>query len=273
MKSKMVFGKTDETGLLPVYMTTAGYWEHQPETVRASGFPDFQLHQVLSGQGRLVIGEKEIMVGPGDVFFLFPEIQHGYTPVSDRWELAWVSFQGREARQLLAYAGVNESGAVRLRTDSLLDALERMLMLEEGGEEYETECSKLVYAMLLDLKFLLSGKVNRDFTMERIRPVLGHIAQHLDRPLPLAELADIAGVSPQYLCRMFQKTLKIRPLAYINQERINKSKKLMFSDRDKKIYEIAGMVGYENPSYFCAVFKRHTGMSPEEFKQLHGLNR
>ncbi|AIQ65642.1 AraC family transcriptional regulator [Paenibacillus stellifer] len=273
MESKMIFGKSDETSLLPLYMTTAGYWEHQTETVRTSGFPDFQLHQVLNGQGRLIIGEKDLTVGPGDVFFLFPEIPHRYTPISDRWELAWVSFQGREARQLLAYAGLNESGAANLRRGSLLNELQQMLAMEEGEDEFEAECSKLLYQLLLDLKKLLPAPVNRDYGMERIRPVLRHIAENLERPLPLAELGDIAGVSPQYLCRLFQKTLKLRPLAYINQERINRSKKLMFSEAGRKIYEIAGLVGYENPSYFCAVFKRHTGMSPEDFKELHGLGR
>lgn len=272
MKSRIIFGKTEETSRLPVFMTTLGYWEHQDETHRPAGFPDYQVHQVIQGQGSLILGEEEFLVGPGQAFFLFPGIPHKYMPVSDRWELAWVSFQGREASQLLAYAGVNGSGVGRLRTSTLLAPLYRMLEAEETGtEDFETECSKQLYNLLLDLKKELIEPAAKNDELERMRPVLTYIAQNLSRPLPLGELAEIAGVSPQYLCRLFQKTLKLRPLAYINQERVNLSKKLMFTERGKKIYEIAQRAGYENSSYFCAVFKRYTGMSPEEFKRMHGL--
>ncbi|RCX16427.1 AraC-like protein [Fontibacillus phaseoli] len=273
MKDAFLFSRTEETTGLPVFMTTVGYWRHQSETDRPSGFPDYQLHQVLSGQGNLRLGEDEYLVGPGDVFFLFPGIPHRYMPVSTQWEMAWVSFQGRESNHLLSYAGINSSGVGKLRSGTLLKGLERMLSMEgkEAGE-FEVECSKQLYSLFLDLKKLLIEPAGRNEDLERMKPVLRYIAQHLHRPLPLAELAEIASVSPQYLCRLFQKTMKMRPLYYVNQERISLSKKLMFSERNKKIYEIAHQVGYENSSYFCAVFKRHTGMSPEDFKKLHGLN-
>ncbi len=273
MKDAILFSRSDEAAGLPVFMTTVGHWRHQSETDRPSGFPDYQLHQVLGGQGKLVLGDEEYLVGPGDVFFLFPGIPHHYMPVSAQWEMAWVSFHGREASQLLAYAGINSSGVGKLRSEALLKGIEEMLLMgekEAGG--FEVECSKQLYSMLLDLKKLLIEPAGRNEEMERMKPVLRYIAQHLQRPLPLAELAEVASVSPQYLCRLFQKTMNMRPLYYVNQERISLSKKLMFSERNKKIYEIAHQVGYENSSYFCAVFKRYTGMSPEDFKRLHGLN-
>lgn len=46
----------------------------------------------------------------------------------------------------------------------------------------------------------------------------------------------------------------------------------MFSSRGQRIYEIAQRAGFENVSYFCAVFKRTTGMQPEEWRGLHGLD-
>ncbi|WP_410772146.1 AraC family ligand binding domain-containing protein [Fontibacillus sp. BL9] len=273
MKDAFLFSQTEEATGLPVFMTTVGYWQHQSDTIRPSGFPDYQLHQVLGGQGRLVLGEEEYLVGPGDIFFLFPGIPHHYTPVSAQWEIAWVSFHGREASQLLSYAGIERSGVVKLRSEALMKGLEQMLSMEgKDAADFEVECSKQLYSLLLDLKKLLIEPTGRNEELERMKPVLRYIAQHLHRPLPLAELAEVASVSPQYLCRLFQKTMKMRPLYYVNQERVSQSKKLMFSERNKKIYEIAHQVGYENSSYFCAVFKRHTGMSPEDFKKLHGLN-
>jgi AraC family transcriptional regulator, arabinose operon regulatory protein len=277
MNTRIFFGKTDEAARLPVYMTTVGYWEHQFETERPEGFPDYQIHQVIQGQGRLIIeDEGEYIVGPGEVFITYPNIPHEYRPITDHWELAWVSFQGREASQLLAYAGITSSGVYKLRKSELLHGLEQMLVDGEGkGEPMdavdERDSSKHLYALLLDLKPLLIVSDNDNDEMERLKPVLRYIKEHLDQPLSLKELADVAVVSPQYLCRLFQKALRVRPVFYVNQERINRSKQLMFSERELRIYEVADRVGYENASYFCTIFKRHTGMSPEKFRKLHGL--
>ncbi|KAI7253795.1 hypothetical protein KC345_g11330 [Hortaea werneckii] len=269
----MIFCEVEETALLPLYATTIGYWEHQEETVRPAGFPDYQLHQVLGGKGEVTIRDKRYIAGPGDLFFLYPDVPHSYTPLSREWELAWISFNGREAAQMLLYAGIRESGMGALRAEPILNPLEAMLTLSYGDDLQDNlERSKLLYALLLDLKRSLLPASNEAHELERMKPVLQYIELHLHRPLLLKELAEVAEVSQQYLCRLFQRTVRERPVAYINKQRVNRSKQLMFSSRGQRIYEIAQRAGFENVSYFCAVFKRITGMQPEEWRHLHGLD-
>lgn len=273
MKSKIFFAQTDELQLLPIYATTIGFWEHQEETDRPSGFPDYQLHQIHEGKGELIIQDKRYIVGPGDVFLLFPNIKHAYIPISTKWRLSWISFNGREAGQMLQYAGIRESGPARLKEEKDLRPLKDMIHMSDSNDlDTNLERSKQLYSLLLDLKGSLVSPLNEALELERIRPVLRYIENNLHKPLPLKELAEVISVSPQYLCRLFQKAIHDRPVTYINKQRINLSKQLMFNGRDKKMYEIAELVGFENPSYFCLVFKRLTGMSPEQFKQLHGLD-
>jgi AraC family transcriptional regulator of arabinose operon len=272
LDSRILFQKSDELDWLPFYVTTLGYWRHQTEMGRPTGFPDYQFHQILNGQGKLKLEGEEFILGRGDVFFLYPDIAHQYEPISEPWELAWVSFNGREVSPLLSKAGINKPGVSRLKGERLMHALREMLMLEESSvEDIDIERSKLIYQLLLDLGQQLILPSSADADKERLRPVLRYIDQHLHESVTLQELAEVASVSPQYLCRLFQRILKVRPMTYINQERINKSKQLMYSHRSKRMYEIARMVGFEHPSYYCAVFKRHTGMTPEQFKALHGI--
>ncbi|MFD2114493.1 AraC family transcriptional regulator [Paenibacillus yanchengensis] len=271
MKSKMSFPRIEESLLLPLYVTSVGYWEHQDETVRPFGFPDFQIHQVLSGKGELQYLNDEKVVGPGDLFVLFPEVPHRYVPLSSKWEVAWVAFNGREAGQLLSYARINGSGISQLKTTTILQSLQELLMLDDEDNDAEINRSKLIYTLLLDLKKELIGSANEIHDEERLRPALQYIHNHLHRNLNLQEIASAAHMSEQYLCRLFKKTLAMRPMEYINQERIRFSKRLMFKKRSKKLYEIAQEVGYDNASYFSAVFKKYSGMSPEQFKKLHGL--
>lgn len=144
------------------------------------------------------------------MFFLYPDVPHRYMPISDRWELAWVSFQGREASQLLSYAGITGSRVCRLRTATLLRGLEQLLVREDNGDttdyaDYDVECSKQLYALLLDLKPLLIESANYNDELERLKPVLRYIAEHLDRSLSLKELADVAVVSPNICAGCFRR--------------------------------------------------------------------
>jgi len=232
------------------------------------------MHQVLDGKGELTVDGKSCIVGPGEVFFLYPDIPHAYTPLSRQWQVAWVSFNGREAGQMLKHAGIVESGTGRLGDNRLLYALERMLELAAEDEQTANrERSKQLYGLLIDLKHLLVSPFHADMDIDRLKPVLYYIEHRLHDPLSLNDLAGIIDVSPQYLCRVFQQTLRMRPIEYVNQQRVNRSKQLMFRDPDRKMYEIAKLVGFENASYFCSVFRRRTGMTPDAFKKLHGLGR
>jgi AraC family transcriptional regulator of arabinose operon len=45
----------------------------------------------------------------------------------------------------------------------------------------------------------------------------------------------------------------------------------MFKEGSIKMQEVARRSGFESPSYFSSVFKRLEGLSPEQFKKIHGI--
>lgn len=98
----MVFCAVDDTLQLPLYATTIGYWEHQEETARSAGFPDYQLHQVLSGKGSWQSGRSGMWSDPERYsllsrMFLIPTRQsagngswHGYPLTGERREACFL---------------------------------------------------------------------------------------------------------------------------------------------------------------------------------------
>ena len=55
------------------------------------------------------------------------------------------------------------------------------------------------------------------------------------------------------------------PLQYIVSLRITNSMNLM-DNTNYNINQIAAAVGYDNAQYFSRLFKKHTGMTPSEYK-------
>lgn len=81
----------------------------------------------------------------------------------------------------------------------------------------------------------------------------------------LSGIAEEAGITPQYLSALFAKEVGTSFVAYLRAIRINKAKQLL-KDGNKKINDIAFEVGYDDPQYFCRVFKIATGISPKSYR-------
>ncbi|TFE28549.1 AraC family transcriptional regulator [Cohnella luojiensis] len=265
---------TEKDSQLPIYLTSAGHWDSQERTKRPEGFPDYQWLQVLSGTGELRVGDKRYLVKPGQGFFLFPHEPHLYLPVSEPWEVQFISFNGSFMSSLIRQAGITKSGVYPVHSpDGLIAQMKSIYALSTSGHPFlGMECSKLLYAFLMDLmKNVWMSNPSVAHNQIKLHPVTLFIESNCHRTVTIDELAGCIGVSAQYLCHLFKVTLNMRPMEYVNRERIHKSKEWMFREPSLKMQEIAARVGFENPSYFSSVFKKLEGMSPEQFKKSHGM--
>lgn len=265
---------TETDSELPVHLTSVGHWDTQERLRRPNGFPDYQWLQCLQGTGELLIGDQRYLVKPGHGFFLFPYEPHAYHPLSEPWELQWISFNGSLPNSLLKQAGITHSGVYSITNpDILITHMKNIYPIAITDHPFVgRECSKLLYAFLLDLmRSVWTSAPSATHNYLKLHPVLQFTEANYHRPITIGEMADCIGVSTQYLCHLFRITLKMRPMEYVNRERINKSKEWMFREPSLRMKDIASRVGFDNPSYFSSVFKRVEGMNPEQFKRFHGM--
>lgn len=99
------------------------------------------------------------------------------------------------------------------------------------------------------------------------RPVdraLRLIHQHFDTGISLQTIAQQVHVTPSYLSRSFRKRVGTKFTEYLAITRVERAKHLLISGT-RRISEVAHQVGYDDPAYFSRVFRRITGVSPEEF--------
>jgi AraC family transcriptional regulator len=100
--------------------------------------------------------------------------------------------------------------------------------------------------------------------LRRVRDVLQD--SYLEAP-GLAALAGIAGVHPVHLSREFHRHFHMTVGEYIRKRRIEYASELL-SNSELSLTEIASTCGFSDQSHFCALFKRHSGMTPGKFRDV-----
>jgi YesN/AraC family two-component response regulator len=102
-------------------------------------------------------------------------------------------------------------------------------------------------------------------TSQLVKQSLAFMHQHYAEPLSRKELADAIGISENYLSQIFHQEMTISPWDYLNRFRIQKAKSLLLNSTDK-VTVIATKVGFNDSAYFSRVFRKITGIAPQEFR-------
>ncbi|MCR5045397.1 MAG: response regulator [Treponema sp.] len=101
-------------------------------------------------------------------------------------------------------------------------------------------------------------------------PIVQKARQYIDghlKDLPSLEgLADILGVSPFYLSKLFKEETGETYINYVTTARLEKARRLL-SDGALIIKEISADIGYNDQNYFSKLFRQKYGETPSEYRQ------
>lgn len=97
------------------------------------------------------------------------------------------------------------------------------------------------------------------------RKVMRHLDQHLTVRYDLTELASTFHVSTRTLLRRFANETGQTPLAYLQSARIRRAGHLL-ETTDRTVASICAAVGYRDPGTFAALFAKHTGQRPGDYR-------
>jgi AraC family transcriptional regulator len=99
----------------------------------------------------------------------------------------------------------------------------------------------------------------------RIRRAVELMHAHLDRELPLEEIAAAAYLSPFHFARLFKKLTGASPHAYLATLRVERAQTLL-AETDLSIAAVSIRVGYASPSHFTKAFRQTVGLTPRAFR-------
>ena len=102
-------------------------------------------------------------------------------------------------------------------------------------------------------------------TNKIIRFIENYVEENIDQDLSLNYFSQILHYHPFYLSRMFKEIKGENFSDYIARKRIEKAKSLLLNT-DMKIVNIAQKLGFNHASYFTRFFKKHSGLTPQEYR-------
>ncbi len=96
---------------------------------------------------------------------------------------------------------------------------------------------------------------------------------YLVSSLSINELAWKLLMSPRSLSQVINGCMKQNFFDFVNSYRIEEAKRILLdpSSRDKTILDVLYEVGFNSKSVFNNAFKKHTGMTPTQFRKLHKI--
>ncbi len=257
--------------------------------------------QVVSSSGlpvateRLEANEQDI-----DLMFLMPS--YGYRDLCSSENLSTLRRQSKRARVmagldtgawLLAAAGLLDGKSATIHTEileSFSEAFASVLVQEErfvvdhdiitcGGAMAAFDLTMHLIAshhgeaqrMAVEALFLFHGSAASSadsYGMTQSRLVNGALKlmdEHVEAPVSVGWISNKLGCTQRELHRRFHKVLGAAPGIVYRHRRLSRAKVLL-TDRDLSILEIALRCGYENPSAMIRAFKKEFGSTPHAFR-------
>lgn len=152
-------------------------------------------------------------------------------------------------------------------SDSYIQQIEEckdLALVVPLAHKAEFQYAEMVHEIKEKQKGILKKQKN-----PRINKCKDFIFSHLHDRITLEDLAAEADCNPNYLSQLFKECEGISISGYILQEKINRAKNLLIYS-DYSYIEIATYLGFSSQSHLGTQFKKHTGYTLRQYREIYG---
>ncbi|OCT10682.1 DNA-binding response regulator [Paenibacillus pectinilyticus] len=165
----------------------------------------------------------------------------------------------RWVQQFIPNSGENEVNPLLLEES----ASSIMTLDEKGILSLSLWQQELTRSLVQVSKLHLEGQ-HKDNNV--IFEIASFLEKHYHEDISLADIASRFYLSREYISRKFKQEFQVNLSDYLGQIRMSKAKVLLCNP-NLRISQVAEMVGYQDEKYFSKVFKKMSGMTPNEYRK------
>jgi AraC-like DNA-binding protein len=240
---------------------------------------DCELTCITAGDGILQVGDHSGRFSAPDCLLLGAEVPHVWKA---RGDSAGVSLQFRTDAPLLSAPELvpltrlwaHARHGLRL-TGATADHL-RAELPQFAGQSSTVRLGRFI-ALLDTLRrapatdlVVLSARAHtalsvgeQDRAMGR---VLDHLIAHFADEIRVDDLVRLSGCSPATFARRFTRLTGTTVVDYLHTLRIQEVQRVLL-ESDRPVTDVAFAAGFNNLAHFNAIFKRHSGCSPSQYRK------
>ena len=130
----------------------------------------------------------------------------------------------------------------------------------------KVESRGIVYQLMA--RFLKDAQPKTEINDDRIQKVLSYIRKNIYKTIDIDSLAAISCLSKDHFIRLFKKEINNTPSQYINQKKIEKAELILIT-ASMPVKNISYLLAYEDHSYFNRLFKKLTGVTPQQYRDRY----
>ena len=244
-----------------IYINNFGYYkgiQKDMQICREQGRCDYHVLYVSSGE--IIANGKRVK--SGEFYIYLPDCPQRYTYLSSQKSTLyyWIHFTGYGIPKIISDI-VNSSGLY----NSCAKPSDATAILEMIADELShSGCDGSPYAVLLleALLYLLAKPKQDKYPFSRAIALL----EDFTKPVSVKEIAEIYNVSTSHFIRSFKESYGKTPANYRIEKQISHAKNLL-SETALQISDVAAQCGICDSFYFSRIFKKHTGMTPSEYRK------
>lgn len=267
---------------LPVEICIDDYSTLYDRTLNCHWHDEFEFDLLTSGEVEFFINGERFDMKAGDCVFVNSGVMHTATAKGDENAVMLVTVMGQE---LLAPSGkgsvfsdyiapvLASDGGCRIKDASVAERIRLLHSLDEAEPGFSLDVIAGFASLWRQAFPCIAGnaggvKTGGGEKEERIKALISYIRSSYSEELSVASLAARSGFSRSELYRSFSLYANCDPMEYVASCRLSAARAMLI-EGEMGITEIALASGFSSAGYFGKFFRRHTGLSPREFRKKH----
>lgn len=235
-------------------------------------------------EGKIIhkINGKQYEMNPGDACFVRPSDEHAlYSPKNAPVKTINFTLKSEYANALMnlfkidiGKTDVNSDLRFRIDASKLRKIVNETILIQSlkkaSLSDRVMRCKILFNELFGD--FAKQKFTEQENTPEWVENLLVTLTDPLISDMSIKkQLATSSNYSYSSMIRLFKKYTGYTIIEYIHMKKIEYAADLL-SHSDKKILEIASLLGYDSLSHFNHLFKRYTGLTPSQCRKAGNLS-